>query len=174
MTRGQFITGWWEPMNEALCVTIKRCAATVEFHTNKDVAGFPEPRQIQAPAHAAETLLDLARKGKMTLVGPRLEVVLEARDVMTLMIRAVETAAKNRQAPSRQEGLEGVLQRLQRATRDDDLPPAVEKKPAPASPAQRTTNQAATAASCHQRNRRRRSKLQFPHPRPVRLVATEL
>jgi two-component system chemotaxis sensor kinase CheA len=107
------------------------------FHTIKGVAGFLELRQIGALSHAAETLLDLARKGKLQLAGPRLDVVLEARDAMKLMVSAVEAAAKTKQAPARQEGLEALLQRLDAATRENGNIAAAPKsaaapKPVPA------------------------------------------
>lgn len=89
------------------------------FHTIKGVAGFLELKQIGALAHSAETLLDLARKGKLHLAGPRLDVVLEARDMMKLMVSAVEAAAKSNQAPSKQGGLDELLRRLDAATRED-------------------------------------------------------
>ena len=94
------------------------------FHTIKGVAGFLDLKQIGALAHAAETLLDLARKGKLQLVGPRLDVVLETRDMMRQMVGAVETAAKSHGTPARQNGLADILQRLEAATRDGDIPAA--------------------------------------------------
>jgi two-component system, chemotaxis family, sensor kinase CheA len=94
------------------------------FHTIKGVAGFLDFKQIGALAHAAETLLELARKGKLQLVGPILDAVLEARDVMRKMVDAVETAAKTNQAPALQDGLEGVLQRLRAATNGDAIQPS--------------------------------------------------
>ncbi len=100
------------------------------FHTIKGVAGFLELRQIGALAHAAETLLDLARKGKLRLAGARLDVVLEARDVMKLMVGAVESAAKSGQAPGRQDGLEGLLSRLEAATKEN-ADAATQARPVP-------------------------------------------
>ncbi|MGA2230536.1 MAG: Hpt domain-containing protein, partial [Tepidisphaeraceae bacterium] len=101
------------------------------FHTIKGVAGFLELKQIGALAHAAETLLDLARKGKTQLVGPRLDVVLEARDAMRQMVDAVESAAKSTSVPGKQEGLAALLQRLEAATHGGAIP-ASAAGPAPA------------------------------------------
>lgn len=64
------------------------------FHTIKGVAGFLNLKQISALAHSAESLLDLARQGKMTLVGNSVDVVLGAIDLMKAMITAVGTAAR--------------------------------------------------------------------------------
>ncbi len=94
------------------------------FHTIKGVAGFLELRQIGALAHVSETLLDLARKGKMQLKGFRLDVVLEARDMMKQMVGAVESAANGRKAPGKQAGLDNLLKQLEAAA-SDTLPAAV-------------------------------------------------
>jgi two-component system, chemotaxis family, sensor kinase CheA len=113
------------------------------FHTIKGVAGFLELKQIGALAHAAETLLDLARKGKVQLIGPRLDVVLEARDLMRQMVSAVENAAKTVKAPLRQDGLEPLLDRLNEAAKENgNLAPATEKTAAPRAAAAPESSQA--------------------------------
>jgi chemotaxis protein histidine kinase CheA len=89
------------------------------FHTIKGVAGVLELKQIGALAHAAETLLDLARNRKMQLVGPRLDVVLQARDLKRQMVLAVKSASKSTQAPVREEGLEPLLDHLNAAAREN-------------------------------------------------------
>ena len=91
------------------------------FHTIKGVAGFLELKQIGALAHAAEALLDQARKGKIRLVGRRHELVLEARDLLRRMVEAVDVAAKTLRAPVLQDGLDGLIQRLGAATRRDEI-----------------------------------------------------
>ncbi len=93
------------------------------FHTIKGVAGFLELKQIGALAHATETLLDLARKSKLQLSGARLDVTLEARDLMKQMVAAVEAAAKSQAVPLRQEGLAGLLVRLEAAANGKDVAP---------------------------------------------------
>jgi two-component system chemotaxis sensor kinase CheA len=88
------------------------------FHTIKGVAGFLDLKQIGALAHASETLLDLARKGNAELSGPRLDVVLEARDMMKQLVGDVDSAAKEKRAPGRLGGLPELLDRLTTATHD--------------------------------------------------------
>jgi two-component system chemotaxis sensor kinase CheA len=95
------------------------------FHTIKGVAGFLGLKQIGALAHAAETLLDLARKGKLQLNGTILDVVLESRDVMGKMVGNVEIAAKSFVAPALQGGLDSLLARLDAATHGGVIPVAV-------------------------------------------------
>ncbi|MDB5325823.1 MAG: CheW domain protein [Phycisphaerales bacterium] len=90
------------------------------FHTIKGVAGFLELKQIGALAHSTETLLDLARKEKVKLSGSRLDVVLEARDMMKQMVGAVETAAAAQAAPKQVSGLTQLLARLEKAAQPGD------------------------------------------------------
>ncbi|HVX84751.1 MAG TPA: chemotaxis protein CheA [Phycisphaerae bacterium] len=113
------------------------------FHTIKGVAGFLELKQIGALAHITETLLDLARKGKVQLHGGRLDVVLEARDLMKQLVAAVETAAKTKGAPGKQEGLERLLTRLEAAAKGQEVE---EKRATPETTAAAETPAAASAA----------------------------
>jgi two-component system, chemotaxis family, sensor kinase CheA len=85
------------------------------FHTIKGVAGFLNLRQVGALAHVAETFLDAARKGRTRLSGKRLDVVLEALDLMKRMVAAVEVAAKNGRAPALQDGVPNLVRRLEAA-----------------------------------------------------------
>ena len=71
------------------------------FHTIKGVAGFLEFKQIGALAHAAETLLDLARKGKTQLTGGRFGVVAGSvwilmKHMVRVQVDAVAKAARQR------------------------------------------------------------------------------
>ena len=104
------------------------------FHTIKGIAGFLEFKQIGRLAHETETLLELARKGKLTLAGPQLDVVLEACDLVEQMTRAVEVAANTLAAPAWQEGLDELLQRLRAATTSEAGRNAAPKKTAVAMP----------------------------------------
>ncbi|MGC4034292.1 MAG: chemotaxis protein CheA [Tepidisphaeraceae bacterium] len=112
------------------------------FHTIKGVAGFLELRQIGSLAHVAETLLDLARKGKMTLSGSRLDVILEARDVMKAMVSEVERAAQVHGTPGKQQGLGALLAKLDAAARGEEIAPSA---PAAAPQAEADANNAPKA-----------------------------
>ncbi len=65
------------------------------FHTIKGVAGFLNLKQIGALAHAAENLLDLARKGQLVLAGVSVDVVLESIDMTKGFINDLSMASKN-------------------------------------------------------------------------------
>ncbi|MEM7806766.1 MAG: chemotaxis protein CheA [Planctomycetota bacterium] len=64
------------------------------FHTIKGVAGFLNLQQIQGLAHATENLLDQAREGKLALSGGATGIVLEALDLMKVLVRDLDAAAK--------------------------------------------------------------------------------
>ncbi|MFC1464433.1 MAG: chemotaxis protein CheA [Candidatus Brachytrichaceae bacterium NZ_4S206] len=63
------------------------------FHTIKGVAGFLNLEQIQRLAHAAESLLDRARDGKLALTGEASQLVLESIDQMKTLMNAVSSSA---------------------------------------------------------------------------------
>jgi two-component system chemotaxis sensor kinase CheA len=107
------------------------------FHTIKGVAGFLNLTDIGALAHVAEGLLDLARKGKVRITGPTLDLVLEANDAMKRLMQALERAAKARTALAPDAALSGLIDRLRAAMTGDAVPvgptnpPAATPGPAP-------------------------------------------
>ena len=60
------------------------------FHTIKGVAGFLEFTAIQEVAHEVETLLDLARNGRLAVTPPVIDAVLAGADYLGGEIRRVE------------------------------------------------------------------------------------
>ena len=89
------------------------------FHTIKGVAGFLDLRQIGALAHAAENLLDRARKGILPLDSAGVDAVLASVDVMRRLITGVAEAAAAGVAPAPQDGLPEMLARLAAAARGE-------------------------------------------------------
>lgn len=82
------------------------------FHTIKGVAGFLNLKPIGTLAHAAENLLDLARKGKVILEGERTDVVFESIDAMKKMIHSLgESLGKDRKWQA-YEKLEDLIRHL--------------------------------------------------------------
>jgi len=59
------------------------------FHTIKGMAGFLNLKDINALTHALETLLDLARKGKLKLTPEKMDVIFDAVDVLKVQVSAV-------------------------------------------------------------------------------------
>ena len=62
------------------------------FHTIKGLAGFLEFMPIRDVAHEVETLLDLARNGKLAIGGSVVDVVLESVDYLKQSIQTVESS----------------------------------------------------------------------------------
>ncbi len=62
------------------------------FHTIKGVAGFLNLQAISTLSHAVEDLLDHARKGEITFIGPAVDVTFASVDSLKQMISDVETA----------------------------------------------------------------------------------
>jgi two-component system chemotaxis sensor kinase CheA len=82
------------------------------FHTVKGVAGFLNLKQIGALAHSAESLLDLARQGKLKLGGPSVELILSASDLLKKLVNAVDTAIQSNSIISGESALDGMLASL--------------------------------------------------------------
>jgi two-component system chemotaxis sensor kinase CheA len=64
------------------------------FHTIKGLAGFLEFAAIQAVAHEVETLLDLARNGKLAFTTAVIDVVLASVDYLRGEVGRVERALR--------------------------------------------------------------------------------
>jgi two-component system chemotaxis sensor kinase CheA len=88
------------------------------FHTIKGVAGFLNLKQIGLLAHAAETLLDLARKQQIQLTGNLLDIILESSDAMRRLVTVIEKAANAHEAPAADPMLPPLLERLEHAVKD--------------------------------------------------------
>ncbi|HEX3355992.1 MAG TPA: chemotaxis protein CheA [Tepidisphaeraceae bacterium] len=93
------------------------------FHTIKGVAGFLNLKQIGALSHAAENLLDLARKGKVEITGNNVDVVLESIDQLKTLLNALDVAIKTQQPVAVQPKLPGLIARLNEAA-SGKAPPA--------------------------------------------------
>jgi two-component system, chemotaxis family, sensor kinase CheA len=64
------------------------------FHTFKGGAGFLNLVPINRLAHALESLLDLARQGKLVIHRPVIELILQGRDVLKQFIDAIEAQVR--------------------------------------------------------------------------------
>lgn len=106
------------------------------FHTIKGVAGFLNFSQIGQLAHAAENLLDRARKGELALDSPTLDLVLHAVDMAKAMVHAIETAVHGNAPVADQAGLQDLLVRLRDGASGRDTLPAPHEPSAPGAPAE--------------------------------------
>jgi two-component system chemotaxis sensor kinase CheA len=100
------------------------------FHTIKGVAGFLNLKPIVELAHAAETLLDAGREGRLLLCQEDIDRILAAGDLVAQMIGSLE----GQPAPGQRQ-LASLQQSLQRAAmrREGEAPVAANPAaPAPA------------------------------------------
>lgn len=97
------------------------------FHTMKGVAGFLELADITRLAHTTETLLDQGRKGTKQIIGPVIDLLFDATEVMRKMLSDLRTAMSRGAAPATRAELRGLLARLDLAIHGGS--------PAPAAPA---------------------------------------
>jgi two-component system chemotaxis sensor kinase CheA len=118
------------------------------FHTIKGVAGFLNLKEIGALAHAAETLLDLARKQQIQLIGKLLDVILESADAMRRLVAGIEKAANSKQLPAADAALPSLLHRLEQAVQDPtSMAEPAAKASEPASPEQPSPQMTTASAS---------------------------
>lgn len=83
------------------------------FHTIKGVAGFLNLQQIALLAHAAENLLDLARKKEIVLTGSCIDVILEANDFMKKMLGSLKHSVETQSPIDVFSTLDELLQQIQ-------------------------------------------------------------
>jgi len=82
------------------------------FHTIKGMSGFLNLTDIQSLAHAAESLLDLGRKGKLQLAGHSMDVIFESVDMLKGLMSALKEALATSTPVPRNPGLPALLQTL--------------------------------------------------------------
>jgi two-component system chemotaxis sensor kinase CheA len=105
------------------------------FHTIKGVAGFLNLKQIGTLAHGAESLLDLARKGRLELSGVAVDLVFESIDQLKILLAALDVAVKAGTPVAIQPQLPGLLSRLREKAAHPTGDSAAAAAPAAAAPA---------------------------------------
>jgi two-component system chemotaxis sensor kinase CheA len=103
------------------------------FHTIKGMAGFLNLAEIGSLAHSAENLLDMARKGELTLAGENIDVVLEATDMMKKMVAGLKDSVEAGKPVPSQKLLPQLLAKLKASAEGQNLgavpsSPQVQKK----------------------------------------------
>ena len=84
-----------QPMDGETLNTIFRA-----FHTFKGGAGFLNLIPINRLAHVLESLLDLARQGKLTINLPVIELILRGRDVLKHFLDEIQAQVDGAQPPA--------------------------------------------------------------------------
>ncbi|HEV2134602.1 MAG TPA: chemotaxis protein CheA [Terracidiphilus sp.] len=110
------------------------------FHTIKGLAGFMELVDIQAVSHETESLLDLARNGKLRITPGVIDIVLAATDFLQISLSRLEAALAGTvlgAAPDKSTLIErirsGALVNSARPAAESILQPPVESGPSAAS-----------------------------------------
>jgi two-component system chemotaxis sensor kinase CheA len=98
------------------------------FHTIKGVASCLNLPNIPGLAHAAENLLDRARKGELRLAGGAIDVTFDAVDLLKRSVEAVSTALSKSQ-PIEQDPEVPLLQARLKAVAAGQVPAAKEPPP---------------------------------------------
>jgi two-component system chemotaxis sensor kinase CheA len=78
------------------------------FHTIKGLAGFLEYASIQEVAHEVETALNLVRSGKLAVIPPVIDVILEGMDYLSRAIGTVESTGRCERCAGHDKLLERV------------------------------------------------------------------
>ena len=102
----EFITESREHLDhiEQGALVLENCPADAEtlntifraFHTFKGGAGFLNLVPINRLAHVLESLLDLARQGRLTIDGPVIELILRGRDVLKQFLDEIDGQLNDR------------------------------------------------------------------------------
>ena len=82
------------------------------FHTIKGMAGFLNLTDINVLAHAAENLLDMARKEQLLLTAVNSDAVFSSIDLLKAMLADLEEAIENARGISSLSGLAALLDHL--------------------------------------------------------------
>jgi two-component system chemotaxis sensor kinase CheA len=98
------------------------------FHTIKGAAGFLDLKPVLVLAHDSETLLDLARKGTITIAGRAADLVFDAIDIMRKLLDGVESVMKDGGSFDGGPVTSSVLARL-RALIEDPQATMIEEPP---------------------------------------------
>jgi len=96
-----------DPQNEEAMNAVFRA-----FHTIKGVAGFLALKEIGSLAHESENLLDVVRKGNLTLDSYVMDIIFESVDKIKQMIARLSDSIKIGKLPVRDETLPALLDKI--------------------------------------------------------------
>lgn len=106
-----------QPTDEEVIHTIFR-----SFHTIKGMAGFLNLHDIGSLAHAAENLLDLARKGQLQLRDASLDAIFESMDTMKKMLGQLKEAVQSHVPFKAPDSLPKLLAHLKACMEEAGMP----------------------------------------------------
>ncbi len=92
------------------------------FHSIKGLSSFLEITDVTNLGHTTETLLDLARDGKIKLIGTPLDIVFEATEMMRQQLKSVRRSIEKKLSFPETVGLPKLLLRLEAVIKGEDIP----------------------------------------------------
>ena len=92
------------------------------FHSIKGLSSFLEITDVTNLGHTTETLLDLARDGKMKLTGTPLDIVFEATEMMRQQLKFVCQSVESKLSFPETVGLPKLLLRLEAVIKGEEVP----------------------------------------------------
>lgn len=94
------------------------------FHTIKGLAGFLELSLVRDVAHEVETVLDMARTGKLAITPAVIDVVLAGADYLAQSVDRIAGGVKETQATAAHQVLLERIRRVQTETEEAAITPS--------------------------------------------------
>lgn len=131
-----------DPENEEILNQIFR-----SFHTIKGMAGFLNLSDINVLAHAAENLLDMARKGDLLLTDENCDAVFSSIDLLKNMLNQLEQALSSGQQMQKPGNYDEMIERLHTLTSGtaESSPPTSSEETGSPAPAESSQNEKTSA-----------------------------
>jgi len=110
------------------------------FHTIKGLAGFLELNAVREVSHNVETVLDMARNGKLSITSHVIDVVLESADFLKICVTCIDSMLHGHESDAAPDHA-GLLNRVQGLMHGPETPAAAsEAEPAPQAEAEPAAN----------------------------------
>lgn len=92
------------------------------FHTIKGIAGFLNLRDINRLTHEIETLLDMGRKGELTITSDHVDLIFSGVDVLKTQLAALQQYMKTPTGDAcPQPDIRELMRKLRRAVRGESV-----------------------------------------------------
>src|SRR5580692_4155315 len=88
------------------------------FHTIKGMAGFLDLDAVREVAHEVETVLDLARNGKLAITSTVIDRILESKDYLNARMTELETLLHSGETPLAADA-RALLEAIRRLVTDE-------------------------------------------------------
>jgi len=99
------------------------------FHTIKGVSGFLQLTPMHTLTHEVESLLDLARTGRLRLNSTIITAILESRDVVQTMVGQITLALEQGKLPTTVVPVGHLMRKVKALAANPEATPALEEKP---------------------------------------------